>query len=72
MLTADKSWYEYDKDHGRNNYKEAIVIGQFIRVQLYGPKNSKGKHTTMVEFSGNACREFLGRGGKYLDLMIHQ
>ncbi len=69
MLTADKEWYEYQHDYGMHGYKHCIIIGEFIRVQFYGPKNGNGYHTTMIDMSGSACREFLGRGGNYLEFI---
>lgn len=69
ILTADKPWFEYDREYGRNNYKEAIVIGQNIRVQFYGPKNKYNNHTTMIEFNGQACDEFINRGGDWIALI---
>lgn len=68
VLTANKSWYKYDTEFGRNNYRQAIIIGKSIRVQFYGPKNKNGKNTTMIELSGEACDEFLLRGGDFIKL----
>lgn len=68
VLTADKPWYKYDIEYGRNNYKDSIVIGKTIRVQFYGPKNKYGRHTTMIDLSGEACDEFISRGGNFIKL----
>lgn len=69
VLTADKPWYKYDREYGRNNYKEAIIIGQNIRIQFYGPENRYNERTTMIEFNGQACDEFINRGGDWITLI---
>ncbi len=69
ILTADKNWYDYQKIFGMHGYKNCIVIGEYIRVFLYGPKNAKGYNTSMIDLSGSACREFLERNGSFTDLI---
>lgn len=69
ILTGDKPWYSYNLEYGYNGYKDCLTIGEFIKINFYGPKNKYGNRTTMILLSGQACREFLGRGGSFINLI---
>lgn len=49
-------------------YKQRVWLGEFISFFFNGCKNSKNLHHSKLEMSGNACRDFIDRGGNWFDL----
>ena len=49
-------------------YKQRVFLGEFISLFFNGCKNSKNLHHSKLEMSGNACRDFIDRGGNWFDL----
>lgn len=49
-------------------YKNSIVLGEFIKFFFNGCKNGKGLRHSKFEIPGNGCRDFINRGGNWFEL----
>ena len=60
----------YDKDKRISNYQKCWIFDANVYIYSGGDttKNSEGFDTTIVELKGQACREFEGRGGDWIEL----
>lgn len=50
------------------DYSSRVYLGEFIQFFLNGCKNGRDLYHSKFEMSGNACRDFISRGGNWFDL----
>lgn len=61
---------EFEEPYAFHGYKKRYTFGEFIMIQVGGPKNGKGYITSQLEMSGQACREFEENGGSWKSLLF--
>lgn len=70
LLTYPDKKERYYEDINLAGYHDGyIVLGEYIKIWFTGAINSNKLHHNKLEMSGQACKDFISRGGDFNKLM---